>query len=316
MTDITANQSYQILPGQKEDIKILPPNKTKPKEDQTSGIAGTFDQFLTLLTAQLQNQDPLSPLESEQFTSQLVAFASVEQSINSNLKLDSLIKLQAGQQALDSVSLIGKDIQAAGQRAVVRNGEAKWQYNLPQDVAELQVQIQDEDGHIIQRLNGADVSSSLKTHQGHHVFEWDGQLLSGNKAKNGEIYQFVVQAKDANGQPVQVATGIFGRVSGVTTVGTKTSLIIDGKISVGIDSIVSVKTPEEQAVTASPPPSGVVPASNDTQGQSTKDSQRNAVDQIFQGSANSQPDQSEPDSEQSGNDLSRRQQAPANNQGT
>ena len=235
----------QALPGQREPIKIAPPNKTKPKEDQTSGIAGTFDQFLTLLTTQLQNQDPLSPMESEQFTSQLVAFASVEQSINSNLKLDSLIELQAGQQAIDSVSLIGKEVQAAGQRSVIKDGTVKWQYNLPQDVKHIEIEIQDENGRRILQADSNNLVSpyakQLSKIRGPHTFEWDGRRFeAGKPAEDGQIYSLIVRATDAQGKAIPVSTNIYGRVSGVSTVGHRTQLIVDDKISVGVENLVSV----------------------------------------------------------------------------
>ncbi|HZZ11369.1 MAG TPA: flagellar hook capping FlgD N-terminal domain-containing protein, partial [Paraburkholderia sp.] len=73
-------------------------------------LAGNFDTFLTLLTTQLQNQDPLSPMDSTQFTQQLVAFSGVEQQINTNNNLQSLIALNQSQQAASAVSYIGHSV--------------------------------------------------------------------------------------------------------------------------------------------------------------------------------------------------------------
>jgi flagellar basal-body rod modification protein FlgD len=77
----------------------------------SSTLAGTFDTFLALLTTQLQNQDPLDPMKSEQFTQQLVQFAGVEQSINTNKKLEQLIELQTAGQLNSAVSYMGKTVE-------------------------------------------------------------------------------------------------------------------------------------------------------------------------------------------------------------
>ena len=73
-------------------------------------MSSNFDTFLTLLTTQLQNQDPLSPMDSNQFTQQLVQFSQVEQQINSNKNLESLISLTKNQTSVDAVSYLGKTL--------------------------------------------------------------------------------------------------------------------------------------------------------------------------------------------------------------
>ncbi len=271
----------QALPGQQQPIKINEPDKTKPK-DHTSGIAGTFDQFLTLLTTQLQNQDPLSPMESEQFTSQLVGFAGVEQSINSNLKLDSLIQLQAGQQAIDSVALIGKEVQAAGERSVVKNGQIKWQYNLPQDVQHVEIQIKDEKGRVVLQADSNNPSSpyarQLSEKRGPHSFEWDGRRLAhGKKAEDGEMYSLIVNATDAQGKAVPASTNIYGHVSGVSTVGNRTQLIVDGKISIGIENLVSVNNQASGAAQAPEASANQNQSSDQTDSQSSTNEDQQAT---------------------------------------
>ncbi|MCC7047960.1 MAG: hypothetical protein IT562_14710, partial [Alphaproteobacteria bacterium] len=73
-----------------------------------SKLAENFDQFLTLLTTQLKNQDPLSPMDSAQFTQQLVSFAGVEQQINTNKNLETLLSLQKSNQMVGALDLMGK----------------------------------------------------------------------------------------------------------------------------------------------------------------------------------------------------------------
>src|SRR5436305_350324 len=90
---------------------------TTPATSKTGGAASigkTFDQFLTLLTTQLKNQDPLSPTDSSQFTSQLVQFSQVEQAIDTNTKLDTLIATNQSNQLLQASTFLGHDVEAAG----------------------------------------------------------------------------------------------------------------------------------------------------------------------------------------------------------
>src|SRR6266852_7931029 len=91
-----------------------------------STLAGNFQTFLTLLTTQLQNQDPLSPLDTNQFTQQLVSFSEVEQQINTNTNLQSLIAMQNTSQALSALPLVGQTINYSGATAPLANGKASF----------------------------------------------------------------------------------------------------------------------------------------------------------------------------------------------
>src|SRR3984893_11054067 len=93
-------------------------------------IAGNFNAFLTLLTTQLQHQDPLSPLDTNQFTQQLVQFASVEQQINMNTSLSTLISLQQTAQATSALGFIGATVVVSGNSAQLVNGQATWNYTI------------------------------------------------------------------------------------------------------------------------------------------------------------------------------------------
>src|SRR5260221_8065240 len=95
-------------------------------------VSGTFDTFLKLLTAQLKNQDPLKPMDSSEFTQQLVSYSQVEQQINTNANLEKLITGVQGNQLASSVGYIGKTIQASGDHARIQPGRGpSCNYNLP-----------------------------------------------------------------------------------------------------------------------------------------------------------------------------------------
>src|SRR2546425_8888071 len=89
-----------------------------------------FNTFLSLLTTQLKNQDPLSPLDTNQFTQQLVSFSQVEQAINTNDKLSSLLALQQQDQSVTALPLVGHTVQYSDNQEALTNGQATFEYNL------------------------------------------------------------------------------------------------------------------------------------------------------------------------------------------
>jgi len=113
------------------------PPATNPAASSTSttGLGTDFKTFLTLLTTQLKNQDPLSPLDTNQFTSQLVSFSQVEQAINANSKLANLVSLQSTNQTISALPLVGHTIQYSDNQEALVNGKATFGYNLPATAA-------------------------------------------------------------------------------------------------------------------------------------------------------------------------------------
>ncbi|HET7559334.1 MAG TPA: flagellar hook capping FlgD N-terminal domain-containing protein, partial [Limnochordia bacterium] len=107
-----------------------------------STIAGNFEQFLTLLTTQLQNQNPLDPLDTNQFTQQLVAFSSVEQQLKTNTYLEAMMEANRNQAANEAVAYIGKTVTTSGTTADLAGGSATWSFELPQ-AAHVEISISD-----------------------------------------------------------------------------------------------------------------------------------------------------------------------------
>src|SRR5712672_836858 len=96
-----------------------------------STLAGNFQTFLTLLTTQLQNQNPLDPLDTNQFTQQLVQFAGVEQQLKTNDQLSSLITLQQTAQSTQALGFVGKTALVDGSTAALTNASATWNLGVP-----------------------------------------------------------------------------------------------------------------------------------------------------------------------------------------
>jgi flagellar basal-body rod modification protein FlgD len=166
-------------------------------------IAGNFTMFLQLLTTQLKNQNPLDPLDTNQFTQQLVQFAQVEQQLKANDQLATLVSLQQMQQTTEAMSFVGKTVAVDGATTQLVNGQAQWSFTAPKP-SNATIAISDS--------NGQQVYSGAYTMQaGTQNFVWDGRGNDGTKKPDG-AYTISVTAKDASGQSVAVSTEILGIV--------------------------------------------------------------------------------------------------------
>jgi flagellar basal-body rod modification protein FlgD len=159
-----------------------------------SQLTGNLDTFLTLLTTQLRNQDPLNPLDTEKFTSQLVEFASVEQSIETNRHLETLIGLQSAADRAGALAMLGRTVAVEGAVARSDGAGARWTYTLPDGAAAVQLTVLDAAGRPVAQGVG-------NTGRGAHDFVWDGRMSDGGATPAG-TYSLVVRAVDAAGAAV------------------------------------------------------------------------------------------------------------------
>jgi len=176
--------------------------------NQKVTLAEDFGQFLELLTTQLQNQDPLEPLDSNQFTEQLVQFSQVEQQINSNQKLDDLVALQLNNAITTSLGYVGLDVSYISAE-ISYDGEnpAPVRYSLGANAATSTINIFDEEGNLIQSVDA-------ETAAGVHDFEWDGRDLLGNPVPAG-TYVVSVDSLDLAEDVIDTTTVVTGRVKGI-----------------------------------------------------------------------------------------------------
>lgn len=194
-------------------------------------IADNFDQFLQLLTTQLKNQSPLDPLDTNQFTQQLVQFASVEQQIKTNDSLASLLIANKTANVTNAMGFVGARVTADGTTSALKDGSATWQLNAPR-TGQATITIKDK--------NGNEVFSTTKTlSAGDQTFSWDGKKTNGEQASDGQ-YTIVVAAKDANGQTMTITSEISGVVDGVDVTGDTPVLDIGG-IRLPVTSVKSVR---------------------------------------------------------------------------
>jgi flagellar basal-body rod modification protein FlgD len=175
--------------------------------DGQKNLASSYTTFLSLLTAQLQNQDPLSPLDTNSFTQQLVQMTGVQQQLLSNELLQQLVS-KKDDSGYDAVSLIGRTATVASGDAQLADGKAQWTYELPSAAASATLTITD--------ARGATVWTGPATAlgAGKHAFEWDGKNQAGAKVEDG-VYTLKVSAKDASDKAIAVATTVAGKVTGI-----------------------------------------------------------------------------------------------------
>jgi flagellar basal-body rod modification protein FlgD len=168
------------------------------------------DAFLRLLTTQLQNQDPLNPTDSTEFTAQLAQFSSLEQLSNVNETLNTLKLYQASINNAQAVGFIGKDIVANGNSIEMKGGQpVSCDYEIPAAAKSVVVTIYDATGNFVQDYEKTALAA------GKQSFTWDGRDRNGNTVADG-AYTFEVQALDQKGAKLNVTTFSKGTVTGVT----------------------------------------------------------------------------------------------------
>lgn len=172
-------------------------------------MASNFETFLSLLTAQLKNQDPLSPVDSNQFTAQLTQMAGVEQQLLTNDLLTSLLAAQGGSGLTGAAAYIGKTATAAFATTKLQDGAARWSYELGADAASAQLQVLDSSGRVVWSGDAPDRT------EGTHDFVWDGKTTGGGQMDDGGVYTLKITAKSGSGADVDAQVLIRGRITGV-----------------------------------------------------------------------------------------------------
>jgi flagellar basal-body rod modification protein FlgD len=222
------------------DISALTSSPTvSGSANSNAKLTENFDTFLTLLTTQLKFQDPLEPMDSNEFVAQLVAFTEVEQSIGVNQKLEDLLKFQTGNQTLAALNYIGKTVEAESSEVALTSGEAKFTYALPKAATVSNVLITDANGVAVATLPAEKTA-------GKHTFAWDGRNGQGEPMPDG-VYKVVVSARDADDKIIDVGTAAVSRVTGIETKEDGLYLKL-GPLTVPFSKVIAVEeTPSGQS---------------------------------------------------------------------
>lgn len=200
----------------------------------TNQLSQTFDDFLRLLTTQLKNQDPISPMDANEFTNQLVSFSQVEQQIATNEKLDELIGANGNGGFGAALGYLGQEVEVIG-RDFNFNGEpVTLGYGMPADAAIGIVEIRNAAGGVVH-------VQEASSRTGRNEFTWDGRGTNGEVVPPGP-YTITVRAADGEGEPVEVPTFVRGRVDGVENVDGENVLLM-GNTPVSLDNVLAIRAP-------------------------------------------------------------------------
>src|SRR5579864_2984062 len=221
---------------------IIPPVTTTTNTNAASAaasavdnteIASNFTTFLQLLTTQLKNQDPLSPMDTNQFTQQLVEFAGVEQQMKTNTTLSTLVSLQQSAQTTQALSLVGATVVVKGNTAQLANGQATWSLNSSQP-ATATITVTAPSGVTAYTATGA-------VNAGTQTFNWNGIGNDGTQWPAGN-YTLTATAVSASGQSVPISAQVEGTVSSVDLTQTPPVLSMGGQ-NYTIDQIQRIVAP-------------------------------------------------------------------------
>ncbi|MDP1632260.1 MAG: flagellar hook capping FlgD N-terminal domain-containing protein [Caulobacter sp.] len=198
-----------------------------------ASLANSEETFLKLLTTQLKNQDPLKPLDSNEFTAQIVQMTGVEQQLLTNDLLSKLVGMSDGGLA-GSVNLIGKIVSADTDKAALKDGAANWSYDLGRNAASVRYEVVNSLGATIWSKTESPVTS------GEHTLSWDGKSTSGQQQAAGDIFTLKVTATGSAGETIPTTISATGAVTGVETLNGQTVVSI-GKLKIPVSSVTSVQ---------------------------------------------------------------------------
>lgn len=187
-------------------------------------LAGNFNDFLQLLTTQLKNQDPTSPLDTNQFTSQLVQFTSVAEQISTNTTLGQLLTSSLAQQLTEASNLVGQQVKLSGGTLPLQNGAAQVDFQTTTDEP-VQIAVSDSNGNVVQ-------TATVNATSGSNTWKWDGTTSRGGTAPDG-AYTVAVTSSGAT-----VPSQTVGTVTGAQQ-SNQTVQLMFGSSGVSFNNVVS-----------------------------------------------------------------------------
>lgn len=209
-------------------------NSTMPEADTEASSSLDQDDFLQILVAQLEQQDPTEPTDNAQMVDQMTSYAQLEQLTNISTAMDTLIAGMASLGATQAAGYIGMGVEAGGY-TVAKKGESisPMTYTLGSDAESVSAYIYDENGDIVDTvILGA-------AQAGSYEFQWDGLDYNGKEVPDG-TYSVGFSAEAENGDSVSVSTSVTGTVESVFTQDGTIYLKLDDGRTVNLDYVTSI----------------------------------------------------------------------------
>jgi flagellar basal-body rod modification protein FlgD len=208
------------------------PATTDPGSNALNSLSANFGDFLNLLLTQLQNQDPTSPMDANQFTSELVEFSSVEQQINANQSLSQLIQLTQSGDVMQASGIVGKSVTVQASQVPLQGGTGTLTFTAP--AAEpVNISVTGSNGVLLRQ-------DKINAVQGSNTWSWDGTNSVGKTLPDG-AYTVTVTGASAGNASGALPFTVAGTATGVAMQNNTVDLQI-GALSVPISSVVSVGT--------------------------------------------------------------------------
>jgi flagellar basal-body rod modification protein FlgD len=209
---------------------MIDPSASTPSAGQAasssslSQLSADYQTFLKLLTAQVSNQDPLAPMDSSTFVTQLAQLSQVEQSVQVNANLAEISARISGAMAMADVQLIGRTVTAPGDRIVQPLEGTRMSYTLSESADAVSARIVTEDGTVLRRFGGLPVTGG-----DYHDLTWDGRDDAGLPVVGDGPFRLEIQALDADGEMIPYTSFTQAQVASVVlSNGTPMLVLEDG----------------------------------------------------------------------------------------
>jgi len=204
------------------------------RTNNATGIGADFNTFLTLLTTQLQNQDPTNAMDANQMTQQLVQFASVEQQIKVNTNLERLLSVEQGNQLVSAAPLMGRVVEVESDRLALQGGQAQLRLPAAGEARRAEISVQDAAGRVLRRTEVALGSDATN-------WSWDGRDAAGTQLPDG-AYRFTLTGIRADGTSAPLQAGVLARATAVDRRDGEVRLSL-GALSVNFDRLRGLAAP-------------------------------------------------------------------------
>lgn len=217
------------------DTSIASSSSSTSTDDtgDTDALSEEKQIFLNILLTQLENQNPLDPVDTTEFTNQLVSYSSLEQEMTINSNLETIISQLEGTNALSAFSYIGMDAELDTSASIMQSDEAEWTYILGEDAEEVTIQVADSDGNIIASYSVEDGAA------GTYSFSIANSDLT-EEVDEGSVLYLAVVATNSEGEEVETDVTAIVTVDGVETSEDDTTLAA-GVLTFSADDVISLR---------------------------------------------------------------------------